>query len=263
MRYVWDMHFDYFKGFHSTLKKMGVSFFSNYLRMWDVTSSQRVDYFITLSKHVQRRIKKYYGRESMVLYPPVDCDFYRPSESGRKEGEYFLMVTAFAPYKKVDIAIQAFNRLGKPLLIVGDGQELKKLKKIARGNIEFLGWQKDEKVREYYRRCKAFLFPGEEDFGIAPVEAQACGKPVIAYGRGGVLESVIPFPQAEATGIFFHEPTVSSLLNAIDRFERNIDQFNSHRIRQHALQFHEDHFREKIKTFIEEKYEAFKKGGNP
>jgi len=253
MRYVWDMHFDYFKGSRSTFKKIFVPPFSNYLRMWDVTSSHRVDYFVTISRHVQKRIKKFYGRESTVIYPPVDCDFYQPSTSSGQEGEYFLMVTAFAPYKKVDIAIQAFNRSGKPLLIVGEGQELKALKKMAKRNIEFLGWQSDEKVRDYYRGCRAFIFPGEEDFGIAPVEAQACGKPVIAYGRGGVLESVIPFPQENLTGIFFNEPTVESLLNSIDLFERNIDQFDSNEIRKNALQFHKEYFREKIKIFIEEK----------
>ncbi len=257
MRYVWDMHFDYFKGSRSKFKKMFVPFFSNYLRMWDVTSSQRVDYFLTISKHVQRRIKKYYGRESTVIYPPVDCDFFQPPESGGKEGEYFLMVTAFAPYKKVDIAIQVFNQLGKPLLIVGEGQELKKLKKMAKKNIEFLGWQSNEKIRGYYQGSKAFIFPGEEDFGIAPVEAQACGKPVIAYGRGGVLESVIPFPQAYPTGIFFHEPTVPSLLNAIDLFERNIEQFDSKEIRKNVLRFRQSNFTEQIHSFIEMRYQDF------
>jgi glycosyltransferase involved in cell wall biosynthesis len=251
------MHFDYFKTYRSNLKKIIIPFFSNYLRAWDVTSSHRVDHFVTISRHVQKRIKKYYGCESTVIYPPVDCDFYHPSPSGEKEGEFFLMVTAFAPYKKVDVAIQAFNRLGKPLVIIGEGQELETLKKIAKRNIEFLGWQSNEKVRDYYRRCKAFIFPGEEDFGIAPVEAQACGKPVIAYGRGGILESVIPFPQENPTGIFFDEPTVDSLSNAIHLFESKIDQFNSNEIRKNVLRFHQTRFREEIRSFIEQKYLAF------
>ena len=257
MRYVWDMHVDYFKGTYSGLKKISVPFLSNYLRMWDVTSSHRVDHFITISKHVRRRIRKFYGRESTVIYPPVDCDFYQPSESNHQKGGYYLMVTAFAPYKKVDIAIQAFNRWGKPLLIVGDGQELKALKKTAKRNIEFLGWQSNEKVRDYYQGCKAFIFPGEEDFGIAPVEAQACGKPVIAFGRGGILESVIPFPQENPTGIFFSQPTLESLLNAVDLFERNIDQFDLNEIRKNALRFHQTNFRKKIKAFIDRKYQEF------
>jgi glycosyltransferase involved in cell wall biosynthesis len=164
------------------------------------------------------------------------------------------MVTAFAPYKRVDLVIQAFNRLGKPLLIVGDGQERRKLEKLAKKHIEFLGWQSNEEVRNYYRGCRAFIFPGEEDFGIAPVEAQACGKPVIAYGRGGILESVIPFPEKNPTGVFFDHPTPESLIQAIDLFERNIDQFDSRQIRRNALQFHKDNFKDKIHSFIEEKY---------
>lgn len=257
MRYVWDMQVDYFKGMRSRVKKISIPFLSNYLRMWDVTSSHRVDHFMTISRHVQRRINKFYGRGATVIYPPVDCDFYQPSGSNQQKREYYLMVTAFAPYKKVDIAIEAFNRSGKPLLIVGDGQELKALKQTAKRNIEFLGWQSNEKVRDYYQECKAFIFPGEEDFGIAPVEAQSCGKPVIAYGRGGILESVIPFPQKNPTGIFYNQPTIESLVNAVDLFERNIDQFDSNEIRKNALRFHQNNFKEQIHSFIKEKYKIF------
>ena len=254
MRYVWDMHFEYFKKSHFGFKKVSVPFLSNYLRMWDVTSSHRVDFFVAISRHVQKRIKKFYGRESIVIYPPVDCDFFQPLPSSDQQGDYFLMVTAFAPYKSIDLVIHAFNRLGTPLFIIGDGQERRKLERFAKKNIEFLGWQGNEEVRNYYRECKAFVFPGEEDFGIAPVEAQACGKPVIAYGRGGVLESVIAFPKENPTGVFFDHLTPESLSEAIDLFERNIDQFDSRQIRRNALPFHKNNFREKIKSFIEEKY---------
>jgi glycosyltransferase involved in cell wall biosynthesis len=254
MRYVWDMHFEYFKKSHFGFKKIFVPFLSNYLRMWDVTSSHRVDFFVAISRHVQKRIKKFYGRESIVIYPPVDCDFFQPLPNSDQQGNYFLMVTAFAPYKSIDLVIQAFNRLGKPLLIIGDGQERRKLEKLAKKNIEFLGWQSNEEVKNYYGGCKAFIFPGEEDFGIAPVEAQACGKPVIAYGRGGVLESVIPFPKENPTGVFFDHPAPESLIQAIDLFERNIDQFDSRQIRRNALQFHKNNFRDKIRSFIDEKY---------
>jgi glycosyltransferase involved in cell wall biosynthesis len=192
-----------------------------------------------------------------VIYPPVDCDFFTPSPAPDKDGDYFLMVTAMAPYKRVHLAVEAFNRLGKPLLIVGDGQGFKPLKRAAKRNVEFLGWQSDEKVRDYYRECKAFIFPGEEDFGIAPVEVQACGRPVIAYGRGGVLETVVPLSEERATGVFFNQPTVESLTEAVEVFERKRDRLDSREIRKNALRFQKSNFREKIKAFIDEKYQEF------
>ena len=257
MRYIWDMQFEYFKTSNHGFRALFISFLLNYLRLWDVASSQRVDFFIAISKHVQKRIKKFYGRESEVVYPPVNCDFFCPSTPMAKEGDYFLMVTAMAPYKRVDIAIEAFNRLGKPLLIVGDGQGMKPLKKRAKKNIEFLGWQSNEKVRDYYRGCRAFIFPGEEDFGIAPLEAQACGKPAIGYGRGGILESVIPFPQEKPTGVFFHQPHAESLIQAVDLFERNVDHFHGDVIRENALRFHQTNFKEKIRALIDTRYQEF------
>jgi glycosyltransferase involved in cell wall biosynthesis len=261
MRYIWDMQFEYFKtsglGSQGGFRGFSISLLTNYLRLWDVASSPRVDFFIAISKYVQKRIKKFYGRESEVLYPPVNCDFFCPSAPATKEGDYFLIVTAMAPYKRVDLAIEAFNGLGKPLLIVGDGPELKGLKKRAKKNIEFLGWRNDGEVRDYYRGCKAFIFPGKEDFGITPLEAQACGKPVIAYGEGGVLETVAPFPQEKATGILFHPQTAESLIEAIELFERNRDRFDPQDMRRNALSFDQTIFREKILSFVEEKYQAF------
>jgi glycosyltransferase involved in cell wall biosynthesis len=249
------MYFEYFESSDDKLKNLFVSLFANYLRLWDVTSSARVDDFIAISKHVQKRIRKFYRRESTVIYPPVDCDFFCPSAPPEGKGDYYLMVTAMAPYKRVDIAIQAFNRLGKSILVIGDGQGLKSLKKMAKKNVEFLGWQSDEKVRDYYRGCRAFIFPGEEDFGIAPVEAQACGSPVIAYERGGVLESVIPFPKENPTGVFFNHPTPESLITAVELFERNMDRFDSRHARENALRFNKKRFREEIRSFIESRYQ--------
>jgi glycosyltransferase involved in cell wall biosynthesis len=257
MRYIWDMRFEYFKSSDHEFQNLVTSFFSNYLRIWDVTSSERVDHFIAISKHVKKRIEKFYRRFSTVIYPPVDCDFFCPSRSSNERGDYFLMVTALAPYKRVDTAIQAFNRLGKTLLVIGDGQGLKSLQKMAKKNIEFLGWQSNEKVRDYYRGCRAFIFPGEEDFGIAPVEAQACGKPVIAYGRGGILESVVPFPQENFTGFIFDQPTPESLIHAIELFEKNFNRFDGEKIKTHALRFHKNNFREEIKSFIHKRYQEF------
>jgi glycosyltransferase involved in cell wall biosynthesis len=255
MRYVWDMQFEYFKDSGYPLKNLMISALANYLRIWDVTSNQRVDDFIAISRYVQQRIKKYYRRESTVIHPPVNCDFFQPSGKAQ-EGDYYLMVTAIVPYKRVDLAIEAFVQSGKSLLIVGDGQGMSHLKKRARKNIEFLGWQSDEKVRDYFRGCKALIFPGKEDFGITPVEAQACGKPVIAYGEGGVLETVRPFPQEQPTGVFFDRPTADSLIQAVELFEKNRDRFDPQAIREKALPFDQEIFREKIRSFVEERYQG-------
>ena len=257
MRYVWDMQFEYFRDSGNPWKNLLISSVANYLRIWDVTSSQRVDEFVAISRYVQRRIKKYYRRESTVIYPPVNCDFFQPSEKAQ-EGDYFLMVTAIVPYKRVDLAVEAFNRSGRSLLVVGDGQGMKRLKKRAGKNIVFLGWQSDEKLRDYYRGCKALIFPGKEDFGIVPLEAQACGKPVIAYGEGGVLETVRPYPQERPTGVFFESPTAESLIRAVELFEENRDQFDPQAIRENALPFDQKIFKERIRSFVEERYQAFR-----
>jgi len=257
MRYVWDMQFDYFKRSWNPLKNLLASTLANYLRNWDVSSSQRVDEFIANSRYVQQRIKKYYRRESTVIHPPVNCDFFQPPREARRDG-YYLAVTAIVPYKRLDLAVEAFNRLGKPFLIVGDGPGLNELKRKAKKNVEFLGWQSDEKVRDYFQDCRALIFPGKEDFGISPVEAQACGKPVIAFGRGGVLETVRPFPQEKPTGVFFEEPSPDSLIQAVELFERNRDRFDPQAIREKALPFDRKRFCEKIRSFVEERYRAFR-----
>lgn len=262
MRYIWDMQSEYFKISTGRLGSFITSFFASYLRTWDEASNRRVSSFIAISKHVQKRIQKFYGRPSEVIYPPVDCDFFSPSSKGPDEKDYYLMVTAMAPYKRVDLAIQVFNLLKKPLVIIGDGQEMKGLRRMAKKNIEFLGWQSDEKVREYYQGCRAFIFPGEEDFGISPVEAQACGKPVIAYGRGGILETVIPYPRENCTGVFFDHPQPESLMHAVVLFERNAGRFDPEVTRRNALRFHKNRFKDEIRSLVEKRYEEFKNEGN-
>lgn len=257
MRYVWDMQPEYFQDGRSRWEGLFMPFLAHYLRMWDATSSQRVDFFVAISHHVQRRIRKYYGRDSTVVYPPVDCDFFCPSVGPAKEGDYFLAVTALAPYKRLGLAVEAFNRMGRPLVVVGQGQGFGALKKRANKNIEFVGWQTRENVREYYRGCRAFIFPGEEDFGIAPLEAAACGRPVIAFGRGGCQETLVPFPGERAGAMFFDEPTPESLIDAVGRFERNVDCFDREAMRQNALRFRRDRFRDQIGAVIEERYRAF------
>ncbi|MHC5036413.1 MAG: glycosyltransferase, partial [Planctomycetota bacterium] len=204
------------------------------LRAWDVTSTRRVDRIIAISKYVQARIRRYWGRESEVIYPPVDLSRFSPSS---ERGDYFLMVTAFAPYKRVDLALKAFARLGWPLKIVGTGQDEGRLRKSAPPTVQFLGWLPDEEIAALYARCRAFLFPGEEDFGITPLEAQAAGRPVVAFGRGGAVETVVPHPdfhlppKAEApegkpTGVFFARQNVDALVEALQTFKAHESSFD-------------------------------------
>lgn len=249
MRYIWDMYEQYF-GDSKLYIKLAMTFLRPYLKKWDIKSSKSVDYFIAISKYVQERIKRQYNRDSDVIYPPVDTDFFTPltTISGVvSTTPYYLIVSAFAPYKKVDLAIETFNKLGLSLKIIGRGQDEKKLKKSAGKNVEFLGWCSQDELKKYYQNCRAVIFPGEEDFGIVPVEAQACGKPVIAYKKGGALETVIN----GITGIFFEEQTPESLSAAVLKFENM--EFNSHGARKSAERFGRKKFSELIKNYIDEK----------
>lgn len=254
MRYAWDMYEDYFGGNKSKL----IPFFIHYLRIWDVTSSQRVDHFLCISRHVKNRIMKFYRREAEVIHPPVDVSRFRVQE---KKEDFFLMVSSSAPYKRIDLAIKAFNRLGFTLKIIVSGPEEKRLRSIAGSNIEFLGWQPDKVVADYYSKCRALIFPGEEDFGIVPLEAMACGKPVIAYGRGGALETIISYDQLgkgrrkAPTGLFFHEQNVDSLMEAVEQFNKIEKEFDPAAIRNHSLQWDREIFKEKIRKYICDKTE--------
>ncbi len=262
MRYIWDMYHHYFgNGRLGWLSRKAIPLFRDYLRKWDVSSADRVDYFITISENVLLRIKRHYNRESEIIYPPVNTDFFTPLGD---DGDYYLMVTAFAPYKRIDLAIEAFNILGYPLKIIGTGQDEKRLKGIAMQNIEFPGWIPDQEIRGYYARCKAFIFPGEEDFGITPLEAQSAGRPVIAYGKGGALETVIPIQKNDhrslsPTGVFFYEQTVESLIEAVKYFEDNGSSFNKEKIREHARRFDRSIFKGRIEGVIRDKYEQHMK----
>lgn len=254
LRYAWDDCHRYTEefGFPSFIKKL-VPFGVNYIRLWDRISSARPDLFIANSSFVASRIKKYYSREAEVVYPPVDTHFYRPiPEAG--QGDYYLMVGRLLTYKRFDMAIKAFNRLGPPLKIVGEGPEEKRLKKKALPNVEFLGRLSDEELHSYYCSSKAFIFPQEEDFGITPVEAMACGRPVIAYRGGGALETVVE----GKTGVLFRRQTPEGLIQAVEDFDSY--KFNPKLIRQHALKFDKEIFKRKIRSFVEEAWERFSKG---
>jgi glycosyltransferase involved in cell wall biosynthesis len=249
MRYIWDQYEQYFgNGRASFLTRTAMRLSLGYLRSWDVQSSDRVNYFIADSRTVQERIKRIYKRDSDLIYPPVDVE--RFSVTGTDDG-FYLIVSALVPYKRIDLAIEAFNRNGERLVIIGTGNEEQRLKLAAKKNIEFLGWQSDEEVKKYYERCRALIFPGEEDFGIVPVEAMACGKPVIAYASGGVTETVVD----RKTGVYFHERTPDDLNSAIKTLHQL--QLDPETIRTHALQFGRENFVRSIKKYIEEKVSAY------
>lgn len=251
MRYAWEFSYDYagkMAGKKGLIKKI-LNYFLSFIRIWDNVSSDRVDYFIANSENVANRIWKHYKRESTVIHPPVRCNLFNISDI---DEDYFLVVSRLQEYKRIDLVVQAFNELGLPLVVIGSGPEEKKLKDMAKGNIKFLGRQSDEVIKDYYSKCRAFIFPGEEDFGITPLEAMASGRPVIAYGKGGALETVID----GVTGIYFKSQTVEDLKGAIKKFEKA--NFNKLEIRKHAELFDEEIFKEKITNFVNEKYKEFK-----
>lgn len=249
MRYAWDFYFDYLNKSNSIIRKVLIHFLMHKIRLWDVLSANRVDYFIANSHNVERRIWKHYRRAADVIYPPVSVK--KNILSVPAEGSYYLVVSRLVSYKRVDLAVLAFNQLNLPLLIVGEGPEKKNLEKQAKSNIRFVGRASDEEVAEYYQQCKAFIFPGEEDCGITPVEAQSYGKPVIAYGQGGALETVID----GVTGIFFREHTAEALMDAIKKVEEV--SFDIHKIHQNALRFDADVFKTNLSQLIEQKYVLF------
>ncbi|MFH1837585.1 MAG: glycosyltransferase [Candidatus Omnitrophota bacterium] len=257
MRYAWKFFDEYFSK-EGRLKKWIISSIMRRLRKWDISSNKRIDYFIAISDNIKSRIHDCYGLESDVIYPPVEagCEACEEKDEG-----FYLIVSALVPYKKVDLAVETFNKNGKKLIIIGDGDRMGSLKKVSDKNIEFLGWVSDKSLKAYYQKCRALVFPGEEDFGIVPVEAQSFGKPVIAYARGGVLETILPFDEGgdtDATGVFFKEQTCSSLNGAIELFEKNRDKFDPAKIRKNATRFSRERFKSEIKRYVEGKWERLK-----
>jgi glycosyltransferase involved in cell wall biosynthesis len=247
MRYAWDWANEYREENGITgLKKFFYAPLIKYLREWDQIAADRPDSYIANSANVQKRLKKYYKASSDIIYPPVETSRFRAKAD---HSGYFLIVSTLTPYKKIDLAVQLFNKIGRKLVIIGEGSQKNYLKEIAGDNIEFLGFKSDEVVKEYMENCRAFIFPGEEDFGITPVEAMACGKPVLAYGKGGVTETVV----SGKTGEFFFEPSVESMEDGLARLMYNEKFYKPNTIRRHALQFSREVFekkiRQKIRTF--------------
>ncbi|NIM91036.1 MAG: glycosyltransferase [Candidatus Aminicenantes bacterium] len=250
MRYAWNQYFPYFSASKlSFLSKLIIPPLIHHLRMWDESSSSRVDHFLANSKNVAQRVEKYYRRQAEVLHPPVETDFFQP---GKETEDFYLIVSALVPYKRIDLAIEAFNQLGVSLKIIGQGPDYKKLKKSAKENVQFLGALEAEELLQFYQKARALVLPGEEDFGITSLEAQACGIPVIAYGRGGALESVVP----RETGLFFPELKVESLLSVLDKFKSM--EFNKSVIRENAMGFSRGIFKEKISSYLREKWSVFR-----
>lgn len=248
MRYAWDLREQYLKdaGLNKGLKGLYAKSVLDKIQKWDLSNSDNVDFFIANSKHIAERIKKIYNRESTVIYPPVDVDFFSLEEI--KE-DYYFTASRLVPYKKTQLIIEAFNELPHlKLIVAGDGPELEKLQKTAKNNIEFVGYIENKKLRSLMQKAKAFVFAAEEDFGIIPVEAQACGTPVIALAKGGTLETVIE----NKTGIFFVEQSAEKIKEAVLNFETK--NFNPQIIREHAVTFSKQRFEKEMREFVETKY---------
>ncbi len=252
MRYAWQMRAVYLNTIRQP-KRLLAECVLNYLKNWDRKATSGVTHFIANSKNVQNRIRQAYNRDSVVIYPPVDCDRFTIADDN---DDYYLIVSALVPYKRIDIAVDAFGTIDQELLIVGNGNELNSLESMAAANVSFVETASDEEVAGYMKKCKALLFPSEEDLGIVPLEAQACGKPVIAFGKGGALETVKGLDQAEpqkdnATGIFFYEQTPESLRRAVLFFEKISQQFVAEKCRNNALRFDRSIYQQTMQKYIQ------------
>jgi glycosyltransferase involved in cell wall biosynthesis len=264
MRYLWDFYHRYRNSAGMGLfAKPLFSLTSHYLRMWDAASANRVDYFVANSQNVASRIRKHYRRNSDVIYPPVNVHAGYLAE---KTEDYYLLVSQLVDYKRADLAITACSRLGRRLHVVGVGEEYARLRKFAGTTVHFCGALSDKDLNEQYAHCRALLFPGEEDFGIVPVEALSFGRPVIAYGRGGACESISgfypdsPFYPDHSTGVFFREQSVDSLIEAMLAFESNEFSFRPFFIKQQSERFALSVFQDRFATFLEEKWREFHQG---
>lgn len=247
MRYVWSFEDEYFG--RNPLKRALLAPVIRGLRAWDRRTAGGIDRFATLSRHVRDRIWEFYERDADIVYPPVNVDYFTPDPGGPpgpSSAPFDLIVSALVPYKRIDLAVRAYARTNRALKIVGTGQAAAALRRIAGPATEFLGWRSDAEIRDLYRRCRLLVFPGEEDFGLVPVEAQACGRPVVAFGRGGAAESVV----AGETGVFFKEQTEDALIEAVRACDAHA--WDPARIRAHAERFGEQPFIDGMARAVEE-----------
>jgi glycosyltransferase involved in cell wall biosynthesis len=243
MRYVWNMYHEYRRS-GGAMARMSMPLLMHYLRMWDLSSANRVDTFVANSHNVAARIRRYYQRDAHVVYPPVNVAAFGPIDDGDPD-DFYLMVGELVRYKRPDLAVEAFNASGKRLVVIGGGEMLGELRRTARPNVQILGSQPFDTIRHSYRRCRALIFPGEEDFGIVPVEAMAAGRPVIAFGRGGATETVVD----GVTGILFDQQTCAALSGAIERLETT--RFEPRTIAGHARVFDGSRFRSQMQALVD------------
>ena len=265
IRYAWDLQHQYLRearlerGIRGWVAKVIL----HYVRLWDVRTANGVDAFIAISRHIGRRIRKVYGRDSTIIYPPVDVANF---PLARDKADFFVTTSRMVPYKKMDLIVDAFSAMpDRRLVVIGDGPDFAKVRAKAGPNVQLLGFADAEALRDHLQRARAFIFAAEEDFGIAPLEAQACGTPVIAFGKGGALETIIPLPEAEGaapfpapTGVFFYEQSAAAIIAAVERFEGAGAAITPEACRENALRFAPERFRTEFKAFVEREWVAFR-----
>ena len=264
IRYAWDLQHQYLReaGLERGVKGWVAKLILHYVRLWDVRTANGVDSFIAISHYIARRIRKVYRRESSVIYPPVDvADF----PLCRDKEDFYVTASRMVPYKMVDLIVEAFSAMpDKRLVVIGDGPDFAKVRAKAGPNVQLLGFAGAEVLRDHLQRARAFVFAAEEDFGIAPLEAQACGTPVIAFGKGGALETIVPLPEAERagsstvpTGVFFYEQSVAAIIAAVERFEAAGAAITPEACRENALRFAPERFRAEFTAFVEQQWANF------
>lgn len=259
IRYAWDLQHQYLKesGLDHGVKGIIAKWLLHKIRIWDYRTASGVNHFVANSKFIARRINKVYGRTADVIYPPVDVKRFTLNENKK---DYFVTASRLVPYKRVDLIVEAFSHMpDKQLVVIGDGSDMKKIKAKATANIEILGYQPNSVMEEYMRNAKAFIFAAEEDFGITPVEAQACGTPVIAFGKGGSLETVRPLSVNMPTGMFFEQQNISSLISAVNLFTENQELFEPANCRANALKFSVERFKNEMNNYVSQKWTDFQK----
>ncbi|MGY0204118.1 glycosyltransferase family 4 protein [Acinetobacter soli] len=255
IRYAWDLQHQYLRelGLTQGIKALIVRWLLHKIRMWDYRTANGVDHFVANSKFIARRIKKVYGRDSDVIYPPVDTDRFILRED---KDDFYFTASRMVPYKKIDLIVEAFAQMpDKKLVVIGDGPDMQKIRSKATSNIEILGYQSNQVMQDHMQRAKAFVFAAEEDFGITPVESQACGTPVIAFGKGGSCETVISDLNQKPTGIFFDQQNISSVIDAVNYFETNQDLYLPSNCRDNALRFSNQRFELELEKYVAEKWQ--------
>ena len=258
IRYAWDLQHQYLReaNLNTGFKGLLAKWMLHKMRVWDVRTANGVDHFIANSKFISRRIKKVYGRDADVIYPPVDIDRFLLNED---KDDFYFTASRLVPYKRIDLIVEAFSHMpDKKLVVIGDGSEMNKIKSKSTKNIEILGYQENSVMQDYMQKARAFVFAAEEDFGITPVEAQACGTPVIAFGKGGTLETVRPIGVNNPTGVFFDKQNISSVIDAVNKLDELIDTVSPEDCRNNAIKFSRERFDSEMKSYIESKWYSFK-----